>query len=43
MSITCISNNLAKIVNTIVLQQGNLNYVKPGLMKPKTRVAFQYI
>lgn len=28
---------------TIVLQQGNLNYVKPGLMKPKTRVAFQYI
>lgn len=25
---------------TIVLKKGNLNYVKPGLMKPKTRVAF---
>lgn len=28
--------------STIVLKKGNLNYVKPGLMKPKTRVAFQY-
>lgn len=39
---TCIIQTIWQNTFTTVLKKGNFNYVKPGLVKPKTRVAFLY-